>query len=70
MTMKNTEIKIREDKARKQLKDQGYTLEKRTNNINLYHSGCYRILNSWTGNIEAGADFDMTLEDVEQFAAE
>lgn len=33
MTMKNTEIKIREDKARKQLKDQGYTLEKRTNNI-------------------------------------
>ena len=65
-----TTIKIRENKARKQLKDQGYILEKRTNNINPYHSGCYRILNSWTGNIEAGAEFDLTLEDIEQFAAE
>ena len=65
-----TTIKIRENNARKQLKDQGYILEKRTNNINPYHSGCYRILNSLTGNIEAGAEFDMTLEDIEQFAAE
>ena len=65
-----TTIKIREDKTRKQLKDQGYTLEKRTNSIDPYHSGCYRILNSWTGTIEAGAEFDLTLEDIEQFAAE
>lgn len=70
MTMKSTEIKTREDKARRRLKDQGYTLEKHTNNIDPYHSGCYRILNSWIGNIEAGADFDMTLEDVEKFVAE
>lgn len=68
--MKNTEIKAREDKARKQLKDQGYILEKHTNTVNPYHSGCYRILNSWTGTIEAGAEFDLTLEDIEQFVAE
>lgn len=70
MTMENTKIKNRESKARKQLKDQGYTLEKRTNNVDSYHSGCYRILNSWTGNIEGGAEFDMTIEDVEKFVLE
>lgn len=68
--MENRKNKAREDKVRKRLKDQGYTLEKRTNSVDLYHSGCYRIFNSWTGNIEAGADFDMTLEDVEKFVAE
>lgn len=65
-----TTIKNHENKARQQLKDQGYVLQKRTNNVDPYHSGCYRILNSWTGMIEAGAEFDMTLEDVERFAAE
>lgn len=64
------EIKERENKVKKQLKDQGYTLQKRVNNVNPYHSGCYRILNKWTGTIEAGANFDMALEDVEQFAQE
>lgn len=44
--MENKEIKARENKARKQLKDQGYILQKRTNNVDPYHSGCYRILNS------------------------
>jgi hypothetical protein len=66
----DTTIKNRENKVRKQLKDQGYTLEKHVNHVDIYHIGCYRIINSFTGNIEAGRDFDMTLEDVERFAAE
>lgn len=65
-----TTIKTRENNAKKQLKDQGYVLQKHTNTINPYHSGCYRILNSWTGVIEAGAEFDMTLEDIERFVTE
>lgn len=59
-----------ENKARKQLKEQGYVLEKRTNTVNLYHSGCYRILNAHNGIIEAGANFDLTLDEVEKFIAE
>lgn len=64
------ENKNRENKARQQLKEQGYVLEKRTNTVDPYHSGCYRVLNGQTGNIEAGAEFDMTLEDVERFIME
>lgn len=62
--------KSRENKVRQQLEDQGYALDKHINRIDPYHSGCYRILDGHTGNIEAGANFDMTLEDVERFAAE
>lgn len=62
--------KSREARARRQLKDQGFALDKHINTVNPYHSGCYRILNGHTGTIEAGADFNMTLEDVERFIAE
>ena len=63
-------LKKRENKARQQLKEQGYILEKRTNTVDPYHSGCYRILNVQTGIIEAGADFDLTLDEVEKFITE
>lgn len=68
ITMNN--LKTRENKARHQLKEQGYILEKRTNTVNPYHSGCYRILNGHTGTVEAGADFDLTLDEVEKFISE
>lgn len=64
------ENKNRENKARQQLKEQGYVLEKRTNTVDSYHSGCYRILNGHTGTVEAGADFDLTLDEVEKFISE
>lgn len=64
------ENKSRENKARRQLKEQGYVLEKRTNTVDLYHSGCYRILNGQTRIIETGANFDLTLDEVERFIAE
>lgn len=63
-------LKSRESKARQQLKEQGYVLEKRTNTVDPYHSGCYRILNGHTGTVEAGANFDLTLDEVEKFIAE
>ena len=64
------ENKNHENEARKQLKEQGYVLEKRTNTVDPYHSGCYRILNGHTGTVEAGANFDLTLDEVETFIAE
>lgn len=64
------ENKNRENKARQQLKEQGYVLEKRINTVDPYHSGCYRILNEHTGTVEAGANFDLTLDEVEKFIAE
>lgn len=64
------ENKNRENKARQQLKEQGYVLEKRTNTVDLYHRGCYRILNGHAGTVEAGANFDLTLDEVEKFIAE
>ena len=63
-------IKSRENKARKDLANLGYALQKRTNTADPYHNGSYRILNGFTGNIEAGENFDLTMEDVEKFINE
>ena len=60
----------REHLARKALAKLGYTMQKRTNTADPYHNGNYRILDSFTGNIEAGENFDLTLEDVEKFINE
>lgn len=66
--MENKEIKAREDKARKQLAKQGYSLKKsRAKIYTADNQGGYMILQD--GTIQAGERFDMTLEDVEQFAA-
>ena len=56
--------------ARKALAKLGYTMQKRRNTADPYHNGSYRILDSFTGNIEAGENFDLTLEDVEKFINE
>ncbi len=61
--------KTREDKARKQLAKQGYTLKKsRAQTYTADNQGGYMITQD--GVIQAGERFDMTLEDVEKFVAE
>ena len=57
--------------ARMALARQGYQLKKNTKNleINPYHSGCYRIVDS-NNIIIAGESFDMTLQDVWNFINE
>lgn len=55
-------IKAREHKARRELATQGYALQR--------HGGCYRIVNGFTNVIETGENFDLTLEDVENFIEE
>ena len=67
--MENKEIKTREDKARKQLAKQGYTLKKsRVQTYTADNQGGYMIVKD--GVIQSGERFDMTLEDVEKFLAE
>lgn len=64
------ELRRRESKARGQLKSQGFILQKRTNHVDISHSGHYRILEGHNRNIVAGENFDMCIEDVERFIAE
>lgn len=67
--MENKEIKAREDKARRQLAKQGYTLKKsRSQTYTANNQGGYMIVQD--GIIQAGERYDMTLEDVEKFIAE
>ena len=66
---KRKEIKAREDKARKQLAKQGYSLKKsRAQTYTANNQGGYMIVQD--GIIQAGERYDMTLEDVEKFIAE
>lgn len=62
--------KTRETKARRQLAAQGYQLQKRVNHIDPYHSGCYQIVNTYFNRIEAGENYDLTIEQVEAFIRE
>ena len=67
--MENKEIKAREDKARKQLAKQGYSLKKsRAQTYTADNQGGYMIVQD--GMIQAGERFDMSLEDVEKFITE
>lgn len=67
--MEKKEIKTREDRARKQLAKQGYSLKKsRAQTWTADNQGGYMIVQN--GIIQAGERFGMTLEDVEKFIAE
>lgn len=67
--MENKEIKAREDKDRRQLAKQGYTLKKsRAQTYTADNQGGYMIVQD--GIIQAGERFDLTLEGVEKFIAE
>ena len=62
-------------KSEKQLRDQlrkaGYTLKKsRIKNTNANNQGGYMIVNTWHNSIEAGSNYELSLEDVEKFLNE
>lgn len=63
------EIKQREDKVRRQLAAQGFTLRKsRTSTYSVNNQGGYMIVDMQFNRIEAGERYDMSLEEVEAFA--
>lgn len=62
--------KSREQRARRQLAAQGYELHKHVNTVDIYHNGCYQIVNTYFNRIEAGENYDLTIEQVEAFIRE
>lgn len=62
--------KSRENKLRRQLRKQGYLLQKKIEKNNPHQSGCYRIVNMYTNFIETSEKYDMDIEDVERFVNE
>ena len=79
--MENKTIKARENKVRRQLARLGYQLKKSRTDGCVYRDGIfqgyhthdrggYMIVNIEYNCVKAGADFNLTLEDVEEFVAE
>lgn len=65
----NRDSKNRESKVRRLLVSQGYALKKsRAINLTSDDQGGYQIIDLQFGRIEAGERFNLTLEEVEQFA--
>lgn len=62
--------KSRENKLRRQLRKQGYILQKKVIKNNPHQSGCYRIINAYFNRIETDENYNMTLEEVERFVNE
>ena len=62
--------KTRERKARRQLASQCYQLQKSINKVSPLHTGCYRIIDTYFNRIEAGENYDLSIDDVEAFIAE
>ena len=63
-------LKSLENKLRIKLRNQGFVLEKGVTSSNPYQSGCYRILNLYTNSIEAGENFDLTMDAIIKFVEE
>jgi len=67
----DTNEKVRENKARREARRQGFVLKKsRARNWNIDNYQGYMIVNAWSNNIESGIKFDMSLEEVERFLKE
>lgn len=68
--------KSRENKARRLLAKQGYSLHKSrvspiiSNSLNVDNYGGYQIVDSSNNFIVAGEKFNLSIEDVEKFIAE
>ena len=63
--------KVRENRLRRRLSKMGYVLRKsRAHNINIDNFGGYMIIEAYHNYIAAGPRFDLSLDDVEQFAKE
>ena len=70
MTINDTD-KSREQRARRQLRQQGYALRKsRVRNWNIDNLGGYMVIEANRNLIVAGQRFDMSLDDVEHFIRE
>jgi len=63
-------LKSRENKVRKQLQKQGFKLQKCRKNKDIYNIGQYRILDIHTNTIVTGANYDLTIDDVEKFVGD
>lgn len=63
-------LKSRENKVRKQLQKQGFKLQKSRTNKDIYHIGQYRILDLHNNTIVTGANYDLTIDDVEKFVTD
>ncbi len=79
--MSELSIKSREDRARRELRKQGFRLKKSRTNGFVYRNGVYQgqnaddhggytIIEASTNLIVAGERFDLSLEDVERWAKE
>ena len=77
--MSELSIKSREDRARRELRKQGYRFKKSRTNGSVYRNGVYQgqnaddhggymILDVSSDLVVAGERFDLTLEDVEKWA--
>jgi hypothetical protein len=65
------EVHKREQKIRRKLATQGLRLKKsRTKNHTADDYGGYQIIEIYSNRIEAGEKFDLSLEDVEDYANE
>jgi hypothetical protein len=70
LTKKFTTMKS-EKQLREQLRKAGYTLKKsRVKHTNVNNLGGYMIINTWNNTIEAGSNYELSLEDVEKFLNE
>lgn len=79
--MKEPNTKCKEDRARRELKKQGYRLKKSRTNGFVYRNGIYQgqnpndyggymIINATTNVVEEGERLDLSLEDVERWISE
>ena len=70
MNMQQNSDKARESKLRREAKKQGYVLKKsRAREWSVNNQQGYMIVNE-RNVIEAGSDFDLTLDQVESFLSE
>lgn len=61
----------REQRARRALRRQGYRLNKSQWRLgSIDNLGGYRIINTWTNFVDAGARWELSLDDVERWLAE
>lgn len=67
--MEKNFVKSQERNLRRKLAKEGYILKKsRVRNPNINDFGMYQIIDGMNNRIEAGEKFDLTLEEVEDYA--
>lgn len=68
--MNTNEIRAREQRLRRALKKEGYTLQKsRKQNVDYNNMGQYMVIDSNTNSCAGGGRYEWSLDDVERFIA-